>query len=148
MRLPPTRARGSTYYQAVSSTNPREFGMPVSFDRGLRDTTSPEIARANKLAMRQAAREVPVDFAQGPIEYLDPYTLRATQPWLQQDRLDWQRKHYNDSGPVRVIEAYGVRYVKDGHHRAQVAAERGTPVPAVVVRVNTPARNLGRQFSS
>lgn len=74
---------------------------------------------------------------------LDPHTLHPTQPIVYADQMQNVKDGHASEKPITVIRHMGKDYIRDGHHRAVIAMQRGRKVAAHVVDV---AANIRKTF--
>lgn len=75
---------------------------------------------------------------------LDPRSLHPTQPIVYADQLAAVKRARATQEPITVIRHQGKDFIRDGHHRAVIAMQRGKKVPAHVVDVAAESRRSFR----
>lgn len=66
------------------------------------------------------------DWEKAPVEQVEVRKLKPTQRFLFQYQHDRVRQAEGELPPVRVLRKGATHYVVDGHHRWDMAKERGT----------------------
>lgn len=84
-----------------------------------------------------------LDWNSLPTRRMDPAQLRGTQAALEKPKHDAVRQETGER-PIQVVRAWGQHFVYDGHHRADLAAERGTTVAAQIYDADATNKRLRR----
>lgn len=84
-----------------------------------------------------------LDWSTLPARRFDPAQLHATQSDLERPKHEAVRQETGER-PIQVVRAWGKHFIYDGHHRADLAAERGSTVAAQIYDADERNKRLRR----
>lgn len=112
-----------------------EASLGRQWDRhGYSQFQEPDQARTHRNMMTNSLHGFDVynlDWNTLPTRRMDPAQLHGTQSDLEKPKHTAVREGGGDR-PIQVVRAYGKHFIYDGHHRADLARERGTTVAAQI----------------
>lgn len=88
---------------------------------------------ARQRAVTQAVGSRHVDFTRQPLQKFHPDELVGTQRYLWKEKHEGVREARGPLPPVHVVKVGSTHYLRDGHHRMDLARERGQRIDAHVL---------------
>jgi len=79
-----------------------------------------------------------VDFAKQPLQEFHPDDLTITQRYLWKEKHEGARAATGPMPPVDVVKVGDTHYLRDGHHRVDLARDRGQRVQGRVLDAALP----------